>query len=195
MDTIVAKAQISKDFAPAFRLNDAAHQATHFDRVEACGNKINAVLRLGYDPKLIMLVAYFHDMFSWSRANHHELSGTFVETTEYVLIAGLSKEERQLVADGCREHRASRPIKVFSNEFAMMMNNADREEPTSAEAMIQRAMDGRMSRGATEAVARLSAIEHIKEKYAKGGYYQYGSMYLDVFGTQIEKILEDINQL
>jgi len=196
MDIILAKAQIAKDFAGAYSLNDDAHQADHFNRVEACGNKLNAVLKLGYDPKLITLVAYFHDMFSWSRFNHHDLSGVFIDTTEYELIKQLSKEERKLVADGCREHRASRPIELgFTSEFSRMMNCADREEPTSAEAMIQRAMKGRLSRGATQTEARESAIAHIKEKYASGGYYLYDPMYLEVYGNEIEVILTDINQL
>ncbi len=74
LDTM--RERIILDFTPAYQLNDEAHRVKHFSNVEKCGNEINQRLGLGFDSRLILLVAFFHDMFAWSRINHHDMSGT-----------------------------------------------------------------------------------------------------------------------
>lgn len=169
------------DFSQAWELNDRGHRIEHFTEVERCGNYINEKLQLGFDPKLIMLVAHFHDLFSWSRNNHHLLSASWVQTTDYPAIENLTSEERSLVADGCREHRASN-TDVFKNQFAELMSSADRGFPDlDLEKMIQRAIDYRLARGYVLEYARAGAILHIKEKYGTQGYARYPSLYREVF--------------
>lgn len=186
--------QIILDFTPAWGLNDPAHQVKHFSNVEKCGNEINQRLGLGYDARLILLVAFFHDMFAWSRINHHDLSGVWVKGTDYPLITQLTFEERQMVEFGCREHRASFKG-IFASEFSELMNSADRELPGDVEAMVTRAVQYRVARGMSEHEAYAPAVEHIKEKFGSDGYARYPDFYLDAFGAELTKQREDIKNL
>jgi len=179
--------QIIGDFSHAWELNDGAHRVSHFNDVESCGNYINETLRLGFDPKLIMLVAYFHDMFSWSRDNHHWMSGEWVATTNYPIIQALTPEERALVVSGCREHRASNK-QPFTNAFAQLMSSADRGFPNpSLKHMIQRAIEYRLHKGIDPSEARKGAITHIKEKFGSNGYAVYPSFYEAVFKAELKQ--------
>ncbi|MNE13589.1 hypothetical protein D3C80_1064300 [compost metagenome] len=126
-----------------YRCNDLAHQIGHFNAVEVCGNEINNRLKLGYDPKMIMLVAYLHDMFAWSRVNHHIMSWQYVLTSDMDLLCTLTGPERKLVAYGCKEHRASFGGK-FTSAFSELMNSADRELPGNVPAMLERAIQYRV---------------------------------------------------
>lgn len=183
MNTFVdeMRGRIVLDFTPAWELNDGAHRLTHFAAVETCGNEINDRLGLGYHRGLIMMVSMFHDMFAWSRVNHHHMSAEWVTTTDYHLIAKLTTEERLLVAAGCREHRASN-TDPFTCAFTELMNAADREMPGNVEVMVERAVLYRVARGMSREEALGPAIEHIKEKFGEGGYARYPDMYMEAFG-------------
>lgn len=182
-----ARDRIIQDFTRVWELNDSAHRIEHFQDVERCGNYINAKLSLGFDPMLIMLVAFFHDMYAWDRYNHHLMSGEWVRTTDHDVIISLSNHDRTLVAAGCREHRAS-GNQPFTCDFAEMMCSADRGLPTTdPEQLLKRAVQHRMHHsGLTEAEARPLAIEHIKEKYGVGGYARYPDLYLRTFAEEFK---------
>jgi hypothetical protein len=181
----VLRNEVIKDFSKMWEVNDKAHRVDHFTRVEKCGELLNEKLNLGYDPELIMLVAHFHDMFAWSRHNHHLLSAEWVRTTDYPIIAELDTVDRELVAMGCEHHRASYKGKFFCR-FDELMNSADRELPGDVDLMIERAVLYRMNRGMSRADAMKPAIDHIKEKFgAASGYARYPKMYLDVFGDEL----------
>lgn len=181
----VARDHIVKKFSRMWELNDEAHRIEHFLDVEKCGNYINDKLGLGFDPMLIMLVAFFHDMYAYDRHNHHHMSAEWVLTCDYKVIGVLSDEHRAMVAAGCREHRAS-GNKPFSCDFAEMMCSADRGFPTTdPEQLVKRAVQHRMHQsGMSEAEARPLAIEHIKEKYGTGGYARYPEMYVRAFADE-----------
>lgn len=178
----------------AYSLNDPAHQVKHFDAVEKCGIIINERLGLGFDHKLIMMVAYIHDMFAWSRHNHHELSSLWVHTTDCEIITELSSSERHMVAAGCREHRASRK-EDFSSVFAELMNAADREIPGDVTNMVDRAIAFRIARGFTYKDAVLPAIAHIKDKFGPGGYARYPDLYVRCFAEELDKQRQEIKNL
>lgn len=178
--------EIITDFSKAWELNDKAHRIEHFDNVFKCGLYINEKLGLGYHPSLILLTAFFHDMFSWSRFNHHQLSSEWIKTTDYHIIASQPPEARSLIAIGCMEHRASR-TEPFSCEFGELMSSADREMPGDVFAMVERAVKFRMARGMSREEALGPAVEHIKEKYGHSGYARYPEMYLKVFGGELEE--------
>lgn len=176
---------IVKEFSSKWELNDSGHRIEHFSEVEKCGLLINDRLGLGYDPKLIMLVSYFHDLFAWSRENHHVMSGFWIETSKHPVLEGLSYNQIQLVADACREHRASYKG-VYSHEFSMLMSAADRGLPGRVEAMLDRAIRYRMDRGLDAGNERKSAIEHLKEKFGSKGYARYPSLYEAAFKEDLE---------
>lgn len=179
-----------------YALNDKAHQVEHFNAVERCGLEINLRLQLNYDPKLIMLVAYLHDMFAHSRHNHHELSAFWVQTTDCSLITELTSSERHMVAAGCREHRASR-LEDFSSVFAELMNAADRELPGDVAHMLERAMLYRQKNFPEMTVehAMEESVKHIKEKFGPGGYARYPDLYIRCFSEELNKQRQDIKNL
>lgn len=186
--------KIILDFTPAYGLNDQAHQVKHFSAVERCANVMNDRLGLKANPKLILLSAFFHDMFAWSRINHHLMSGEWVNSCDYSLIEELTDEERQLVAAGCREHRSTN-TNPFTCKFAELMNAADREMPGDVNAMVTRAVQYRVARGMSEHEALEPAILHIKEKFGFQGHARYPQVYLDAFGADLAKQREDIKNL
>lgn len=178
---------IINDFSQAWSLNDAAHRVEHFRMVELTGYHINETLRLGFNPKHILLVAYFHDLFSWSRHNHHLMSGEWIMTTDYPLIAQLDPEERSLVASGCREHRASNQ-QPFTNQFAELMSSADRGFPEkNLKGMLQRAIEYRLHRGDNHEDARKGALTHVKEKFGSQGYARYPNLYMQAFKEELQE--------
>lgn len=178
---------IINDFSQAWSLNDAAHREEHFRMVELTGHHINKTLRLGFNPKHILLVAYFHDLFSWSRHNHHLMSGEWIMTTDYPLIAQLNPEERYLVASGCREHRASNQ-QPFTNQFAELMSSADRGFPEkNLKGMLQRAIEYRLHRGDNHEEARKGALTHLKEKFGSQDYARYPNLYLQAFQKELQE--------
>lgn len=186
-DVNAARDQIIKRFSRMWELNDEAHRIEHFLEVEKCGNYINDKLDLGYDPLLIMLVAFFHDMYAFDRHNHHLMSGEWVRSCDNSIICALDDTQRLMVAAGCREHRASGD-KPFSCMFAELMCSADRGFPTTdPEQLLRRAIQHRMfHENMSEEEARPAAIAHIKEKYGKGGYARYPDMYKRAFAVEFE---------
>ncbi len=185
---------VVNDFSKAWKLNDEAHRFNHFSAVEQCANEINQRLDLGHDAVLILFSAFFHDLFAWSRFNHHLLSAEWIMTTDYDLIDILTTQQRELVAAGCREHRASGKD-PFTCQFAELMCAADRELPGRVPAMVERAVQYRMGQGNSFEASIKPAIAHIKEKFGEGGYARYPKLYLDAFGDELKVQQEEIKNL
>lgn len=194
MSLIKLEEKIINTFSPMWEFNDGAHRIEHFSEVYQTALEINSKLKLGQDKKLLMFSAYFHDLFAWSRENHHLLSEEFIRGTCHELIVNnLNKEERKIVAGACRRHRASNKER-FANLFESLFNSADRERPKSVEHMLNRAMRYRMDRtpGLSKAVILSDSILHLKEKYGHGGYASYPDLYLQVYGPELEEIRNQI---
>lgn len=188
------RADVVAKFSAAWELNDEAHRCNHFVNVEACALEIDQRLGLNQNPQLILMAAYFHDMFAWSRVNHHLLSAEWVKSTDYEHIVALSNEDRALLSHACREHRASFKGQ-FTSLFSELMNAADRELPGQIEDMLERAIQYRAARGMTRDEALAPAIAHIKEKFGTGGYARYPRLYLDAFGDALEVQRKEIDNL
>ena len=171
--------QIITEFAPMWELNDRGHRAEHFAEVEKCGHHINEMTGGVFKPKLILFFAWFHDLFAWSRDNHHILSAKWIETTNHPLLDQLTPGERKLVMLGCLKHRASYKGS-YSQLFEELCASADRGFPGDVQAMLDRSMKYQLDRGlaATEEVAREMAIAHLKEKFSSEGYANYPATYL-----------------
>jgi len=185
---------VVKDFEKSWTINDEAHRFKHFSAVETCANEINNRLGLGHEPLLIMFSAFFHDMFAWSRSNHHLLSAEWILTTDYDLVDALTRNQREQVAAGCREHRASGKD-PFTCQFAELMCAADRELPGDLLAMVERAVQYRMWQGNSYNASVMPAIAHIKEKFGTGGYARYPKLYLDAFGDELAVQRKEIDNL
>lgn len=189
------KQQIIKEFSHVWELNDEAHRLKHFENVEKCGFAINEALGLGFDPRLITMVAFFHDMYAWSRYNHHEMSAHWIRTTDHPLVTQFDPEDRYLIEMGCWHHRASYDG-YFYSKFDELMNAADRELPGDVENMVERAVLYRINKGMSREEAYGPAVEHIKEKFGSvSGYARYPQLYLDVFGDLLTEQRRVIDQL
>lgn len=183
-------------FGSAYQLNDAAHREDHFEEVFETGIDINKRLNLGFSKNLIMMAAYLHDLFAWSRENHHVLSAEFVDGTCHPMITVLTKEDRKLLSTACFCHRASYKGE-FPNSFAELINAADRGAPSSVEAMLERAMLYRISRnylGSNDDLKK-DSVTHLKEKYGTKGYARYSPMYLKCYGSELRALQKEIDEL
>lgn len=188
MDINRLRREIIRYFSSFWELNDKAHKTDHFEGVFLCGLEINRKLKLGYDPKLIMFAAYFHDMFAWKRDEHHELSYKWMKLANHPLIVEyLQPSEQHLVAHACHEHRASFKGE-FSYEFCELINSADREMPGDVQHMLQRAIRYREKNHPEQTADEriVESIKHLKEKFGHGGYARYPEMYMRCFKEELE---------
>lgn len=199
LDQLLLQEKIKTHFAGAWAANDPAHREAHFKDVQHTAWMINEKLNLGYDKTLIMLAAYFHDLFAWSRHNHHEMSAHFIKTTDFEPIVQLSSVDRAMLAAACAEHRAS--FKGgFSCEFAELINSADRGKP-EAITWIERAVLVKMHRSVNmndrhDLQGSLhAAIAHLKDKLGPEGYARYPDMYIKSFGDPREYLHNELVKL
>jgi uncharacterized protein len=186
IDTL--RQQIIEQFQDKWALNDKAHQAGHFEEVFQTGMVINDKLGLGYDPKLILFAAYFHDLFAWSRYNHHLMSCQWISSTDHpLLVDNLNPVETRMVSWACYQHRASYDG-VFENTFCELINAADRGLPGNVPAMLERAIQFRQAKAPNESAEQVleASIKHLKEKFGQGGYARYPELYTKCFGSELE---------
>ncbi|MNC20862.1 hypothetical protein D3C75_688290 [compost metagenome] len=189
--------QIVNAFQDKWQINDAAHRANHFEAVFQCALKISERLGINYDHKPMLFTAYFHDLFAWSRFNHHELSFHWMMTTDHPVICdNLKPAEMMLVAWACNQHRASFKGK-FKYEFCELMNSADREEPGDVGRMLERAIMYRVGNHPeqSEDERYAESVKHLKEKFGSSGYARYPDMYLKCFKEELQKQRDEIAML
>lgn len=197
MDYLKIEDKIILTFTPLWELNDLAHRVGHFSEVYQTGLEMSTRLGVNPNKKLLLFSSYFHDMFAWSRENHHLLSEEFIRGTCHELISDhLTTTERELVAGACRKHRASNK-EPFANFFEEFFNAADRERPISAEVTLQRAIAFRKSRNPemSEETVIANSIKHIKEKYGTNGYASYPDCYRIAFADELKKLQQEIAEL
>lgn len=176
---------ITRKYSKAWELNDPAHRVGHFEEVRRTAVEINKRLELGFNDPQITFAAYFHDLFAWSRENHHILSHAFVMTTEDPLFDIFSEEDRAELALACKEHRASYRGE-FSSRFSELINAADRERPSGPLLILKRALQYRQDRDHNNVDEVIDdAIAHVKDKYGTGGYARYPELYLAAFGNEL----------
>ena len=187
--------RIVDKYGKAFRLNDDAHQIDHFHNVFTTGLYINDKLSLGHKPEKIAAVAYFHDMFSWSRYNHHQMSAHWVRTTDCPIIKEFSIEDRWDISVGCGEHRASFKGE-FTCEFSELMNSADREMPdVTGMRILSRSVRCSLSSADNYDETLKRALEHIHEKFGSSGYARYPAMYEQAFSDVLQEQRKTIDAL
>ena len=190
------RASLIVSFEGHYALNDTAHRVDHFEEVFETGCFINAKLGLGYGHDVILAAAYLHDLFAWSRKNHHELSYEFVKGSCHPWLARFTPGERWMIALACRHHRASFKGR-FRGKFDELINSADRGMPKPVKAAVDRAIKYRESRGfegSREVLVR-DAVNHIKEKYGSSGYARYPEMYRVCFADALKSQQDEIDHM
>jgi hypothetical protein len=193
-EAIELKSKLVELFNDSYQSNDPAHRVDHFDRVRDCGLYINGQLKFGYVTQLIYAVAYIHDAFSWCLDNHQSMSAHWVETTKNPIMDIFSGVERKMIADACREHRASYKGE-YSSIFSELMASADRMIPVDALTLLERSVLYTEAQGHAPELARVLAKQHIKEKYGFNGYARYPKMYEEVFAIELLAIRKEIERM
>lgn len=189
--------EITEAFSAHWLLNDPAHRAEHFNEVYQTGKLLAERTGIEVDLKLILFTAYFHDLFAWSRQNHHELSYEFVLNTDHpVITQNLTTEERGLVAWACRQHRASFKGD-FNSLFAQLMNAADRGMPGTVKKTLGWAIQYRKAHNPKETIEQITeaSIQHVKEKFGSQGYARYPDIYQLVFNWELTELRKAIDQI
>lgn len=180
---------IVEEYLDSWEKNDPAHRLSHFDEVYRTALEIDHRLKINLPKKQMMVVSYYHDLFANVREVHHHLSYNFILGEKcHILRAWLRKEEIGLVANACREHRASYKGK-FSSILSELMNSADRERPKGVARLLERSLHYSIAKNpdlSKEEICKLSS-DHIKEKYGRGGYARFPDLYVKAFKEELEE--------
>jgi len=199
-----ARFQIITAFSPHWALNDRGHRQEHFESVYQCARFINERLELGHGEMNMLFAAYFHDLFAWSRVNHHQLAYEYFMGADHpVIVEHFGNErgraagnDRAGVAYACLQHRASYKG-AFVNQFAELINSADRGFPGDAKALFQRVLTHHTDINPDKSKDEVMAISlrFIKDKAGTGGYARYPELYLRVFGETLKEQQAAIDNL
>jgi hypothetical protein len=201
-DTIdIAREEIIQAFGTHWELNDRGHQREHFEDVFQCALHIARTLDLKQHLEIDMLfAAYFHDFFAWTRINHHELAFQYFMTADHPLIVKYYGEPSSLARDtvgyACRQHRASYKGQ-FNDQFAELINSADRGFPGDVQKLLQRSYKHRLgTHPDMDPEERMKlCLEHMKHKAGSKGYARYPDLYMQVFAEKLKGQMEEIDNL
>lgn len=178
-----------------YSYNDKAHRIDHVVGVCNLALKLNEQLELGIDRRLIVIPAICHDLFTWSRSNHHELGRLWLLTANEGWLEQYTADERHLMANAIAEHRASYKGE-YGSTLSELIASADRGAPVSVADTVARAHQyGMCKLGLDEETSKVRAVEHVKEKFGKGGYAKYPNLYMRAFGDQLQQFQADIAAL
>lgn len=192
------RAEVIAKYGRHWELLDAAHRIEHFDSVFDTALLIMSRSEPMADPQEVFVVAYFHDLFTWSRSNHHLLAETFIRTTNCTLVTSMldTPEAVDRVALACREHRASW-AGGFSSDLSRLMSAADRGIPKSAHQLLERAKLYAQAHNPDMSLYEINvtAVEHIKEKFGRFGYAKIPSTHKEMFAEEYEILYDEIDRL
>lgn len=195
-------------FKNIYGLNNPAHQLDHFMEVYKTSSMINLWLGQPYEEETLLAVSLFHDLFSWSRVNHHDMSKEWVMSSDDPLLKELLEasvgpnrfhnawEARIAVSHACGEHRASYKGE-YSSLLSEIMASADRGEPSGKEPIIERAF--KYARFHNPSVGFDGWVEltmsHMKEKFSSKGYARYPKLYEGFYKDELNKVRQEMDLL
>lgn len=178
-----------------YNINDKAHRVDHIDAVWKNAQALMENIEEDIDEKMVAIAVYTHDLFSWSRNNHHLLAAEYVRTTDAWYMEGITDDERELIALAVAQHRASYTGE-YSSIYSELMASADKNEPSNLVEMIQRSIAYAESRLQMDYIPAVQhAFEHMVEKFGRDGYCQYPPLYLKVYEDELEDLWASIDNL
>lgn len=186
-------------YSAHYLLNDPAHREDHFR--EVLDNALRGYATLMDGPAssrvayMLVAAAYLHDLFAWSRINHHTLSAEYVRSGDCELLADFTADEREQVALMCEQHRASFKGK-FSGFYAELFNAADMGPPNLKEDLT-RAYKYAKAKAPERDHDYWVAVTHghIVDKFGRNGYAKRGQLYMEVYGKNLEEYFREIELL
>lgn len=189
------KETLVRRFTPLYSVNDKAHQIDHVIGVCDRAIEINERFGLGLDRRKIVISALSHDLFTWSRFNHHMLAEAYLLTAQEKWLEGWGFSDRQEMAWACLEHRASW-TRDYSTQLSQLIATADRGVPGNLEEHVWRCyLYGRdnLKQSHQEALERV--IPHLVEKLCTKGYGKNPPLYTTVYGALIDQQIEQVKAL
>lgn len=192
MDYLELRDYLINKFTPMYSINDKAHQIDHV--IDVCDRalRLNQDFTLGLDPRMIVISALCHDLFTWSRNNHHYLAKEYLLSLNESWIMSYDSEQVLQMANAAYEHRASWKG-GYSSLLSELIATADRGEPGNIEEKIRRCyLYGVDKLKETPAVAIARVIPHLLEKYCEAGYGNNPPLYYRVYGEKLEQMKQEI---
>lgn len=121
------------------------------------------------DREALFIAAAYHDLgLAGGRERHHIDSGTIIRNDQ-TLRRWFNEEKTEVIAQAAEDHRASGKNAPRSI-YGMLVAEADRviEGSTIIRRTVQFGLTNHPELGREEQISR--AVEHLKEKYGRGGY-------------------------
>ncbi len=187
---------------PLYDLHDGGHQIDHADDVAREAMFIAKIYGLSTRyTELLMAASYLHDVgLSAGRDKHHIASYDYVKHNTgcvRLLDAMFTKDEQELIALACLEHRASFTGN-HSSDISILVSCADRGRPDPMKYM-RRSMAYNKTQNplATDAVWYAEAKAHITDKYGREGYATrgYPEFFKEIYQKQLEVAFGEIDNL
>ena len=161
------KFYIEKEIIPRYQHFDRAHQEDHVRAVIEASMAMAEYYPVNKD--MVYAIAAYHDTgLAVDRKTHHLESGKIVRTDPH-LRQFFTAEEIETMAQAVEDHRASNqhePRSIYGKIVAEADRNIDPE--TILRRTIQFGLSNHPDYTHEEQIQR--ALDHLHEKYARGGY-------------------------
>lgn len=163
---------IEQEIVPRYADFDSAHREDHAKTVIEQAQKLLETMPEGYADvreDILLAAAACHDLgLAFGRENHHMDSGRIIRE-DYRLREWFDEDEIELIAQAAEDHRASGKTAPRSI-YGMLVAEADRviDSETIIRRTIQFGLNNYPELPREAQIER--AVEHLKEKYGRGGY-------------------------
>ncbi len=152
---------------PRYSDFDSAHRLDHAQTV--IQNSLDLARHYEVDENMVYVIAAYHDTgLCKGRENHHKVSAEIIKADKQ-LLHWFSAEQITVMAEAAEDHRASAKTEPRTI-YGMIVAEADRQ--IVPESIIRRTIQYGLSHYPDldqEGIYRRT-VEHMKEKYAEGGY-------------------------
>lgn len=191
-----------REFVKSFYAkNDKEHNIEHADAVFDLAIRMNNYLianhQMGANVNLITIAAYMHDMYAHLGGSHALHAYHFIMHAELPFLKDLSLIERELVAIACREHGYANCSRANSI-LATIIQSANLGYPPlptkcSIDKKIAQLKSSFMTSGMSEHLARITAVNSIKDKYStdissNSTNGALPELYREYFSVELEKL-------
>ena len=158
---------IEGEILPRYEAFDKAHDCRHAFTVMS--NSLRLAQQYDVDMQMVYTIAAYHDLgLERGREKHHTESARIVREDER-LKQFFTAEQIEIIADAVEDHRASNKMPPRTI-YGKIVAEADRiiESTTIMRRTIQYGLSHYPTLTGAEHIER--AVQHIKEKYGRGGY-------------------------
>ncbi len=158
---------IEKSIITQYENFDKGHGVEHVNAVVT--NSLEIAKEFEVDINMIYVIAAYHDIgMKYDRKTHHLTSAEEL-LGDKRLLKWFNLEQLEIMAEAVRQHRASNE-ECPNTIYGIIISEADRE--IDYQIILRRTVQyscGRFPQY-TKEEHRIRCIDHIKEKYGKGGY-------------------------